>query len=58
MIEKQLTYLGKVTIERGELLGPDLKGRKWIVTGSEYNADRDQTFVNVYLPEKKEEAGA
>lgn len=55
MITKQLTYLGNTTPERGDLLGPDLKGRMWIVLESFYDSDRDQTFVTVELPEVKKD---
>lgn len=48
---KELTYFGRTTAHRGELVGPDLRGRMWIVLGSAYNAETDQTIVTVELPE-------
>lgn len=41
----ELHFNGSVDPEQGQLLGPDLDGRLWEVTGSVYDAETDRTTV-------------
>ena len=41
----ELHYPGRTNPRTGALLGPDLRGRHWQITGAIYDPERDQTTV-------------
>lgn len=45
----ELHYRGHVDPTPGQLMGPDLYGRAWEVTGSVYDPDTDTTTVHTQI---------